>query len=376
MKAKIAIVRGKFLNQYEMQSYEPLTASFDLTAFGSLTAFHTHFAFPTVKLFSPLDVPDFPYKTQLLNRLFTDAHYLVGLEGALEGFNIAHSAETYFHFTKQCLDAKQKGYIQKVIVTVWENIPFNNEGIAGRKEMKERVLREADHFIAVSQRAKSALLLEGANEGKITVISPGIDTKVFFPAKEISKKNTEVSLLFVGRLVKNKGIYELLYALKMLKLDISLENIFLSLIIVGSGSEKSDLQELARKLDIQDYINFKKVSYDDIAEEYRRTDIFVAPSKEDKCWQEQWGMALMEAQACGLSIVTTRSGSIPENVGDAALLVQPGDVVSLKEALKKFILNPKLRLEYAKKARERAVKVHDIKIAVKKIKEVYERVLG
>ncbi|HSW97405.1 MAG TPA: hypothetical protein VLF89_06280, partial [Candidatus Saccharimonadales bacterium] len=70
MKAKIAIVRGKFLNQYEMQSYEPLTASFDLTAFGSLTAFHTHFAFPTVKLFSPLDVPDFPYKTQLLNRLF------------------------------------------------------------------------------------------------------------------------------------------------------------------------------------------------------------------------------------------------------------------------------------------------------------------
>src|SRR5258708_1740782 len=173
MKTKIAIVRGKFLNQYEMQSYKPLTDSYDLTAFGSVTAFHTQFNFPTVKLFSPLDLPRFPYKTQLLNRLFRDAQYLFGLEHALAKFDIVHTAETYFHFTNQCLDAKQKGYVKKVIVTVWENIPYNNEGILGRVEIKQRVLKDADHFIAVSERAKNALVLEGAHASKISVVSPG-----------------------------------------------------------------------------------------------------------------------------------------------------------------------------------------------------------
>lgn len=375
MKQKIAIVRGKFLNQYEMQSYEPLIDSYDLTAFGSLTAFHTQFGFPTVKLLSPLDVPNFLYKTQLLNRLFHDANYLVGLEKALQGFTIAHSAETYFHFTKQCLDAKQKGYVKKVVVTVWENIPHNNEGISGRSEMKKRVLHEADHFIAVSERAKNALLLEGADVKKISVISPGIDTTVFAPRKTISKKTQEINLLFVGRLVKNKGVYELLYALKMLFFDKTLENFSLSLTMIGSGPEKNALQHLAKKLGIADKIIYKDVVYDNMPAEYRHAHIFVAPSKADTYWQEQWGMALMEAQSAGLAIITTMSGSIPENVGDAALLVQPGDVVSLAEALTQFILHPDMRTTFAKRARERAVQRHDKNIAAGKMKEVYEGLL-
>src|SRR6266571_2942975 len=110
MKKKIAIVRGKFLNHYEMQSYEPLAEDYDITAFGSLIPFHSNFSFPTVKHFSPLDLPSFPYKMQLLNRVCKDAQYLCGLESGLQGFDIVHTAETYFHFTNQCLLAKRKGY--------------------------------------------------------------------------------------------------------------------------------------------------------------------------------------------------------------------------------------------------------------------------
>ncbi len=375
MKAKIAIVRGKFLNQYEMQSYEPLTTAYDLQAFGSLTSVHTNFAFPTVKLLSPFDLPNFPYKTPILNRLFTDAHYLAGLENSLQGFAIAHSAETYFHFTKQCLEAKKNGSVKKVVVTVWENIPFNNEGIAGRTEAKQQVLREADHFIAISERSKIALLLEGASEKNISVISPGVDNKVFFPTKEKAGETKKIQLLFVGRLVKNKGVYEMLHALKMLTFDKELKNIPILLTIIGSGPEKNGMQATAKKLGISEVIMYKEVFYHDMPREYRKADIFIAPSKEDIYWQEQWGMALLEAQASGLSIVTTTSGSIPENVGDAAFLVQPADILSLKEAIKKLILNPKLKEEYSKKARERAVKVHDIKIVASKIKRVYEKVL-
>jgi hypothetical protein len=168
---KVAVVRGKFLNKYEMQFFEPLADTFDITAFGSLTSFHDDFRFPVVKLPSPMDLPDFPYKMPVLNRLFIDAHYLLGLEGKLKGFDLVHTAETYFRYTQQCLNAKKKGYVKRVIATVLENIPFNNEGIAGRRGYKTRARRELDHIIALTNKTKTALLLEGADTKKITVIS-------------------------------------------------------------------------------------------------------------------------------------------------------------------------------------------------------------
>src|SRR3989338_2704061 len=148
MKPKIAIVRGKFLNTYEMQFFEPLVKDFDITAFGSLNPYHDRFAFPVVKLPSPMDLPDFPYKMPMLNRLFVDAQYLYGLEERLRGFDLVHTAETYFHYTQQSLNAKRKGYVKKVIATVLENIPHNNEGIWGRKLFKAKARRELDHIVA------------------------------------------------------------------------------------------------------------------------------------------------------------------------------------------------------------------------------------
>ena len=114
-KNKIALVIGKFLNKFEMQAFEPLTKSFQMVGFGSLKPMHRNFQFPVVHLASPVDLPAFPYKMQILNRIFVDAQYLFGLGKHLEGFDIAHSAETYFHYTKQCLDAKKKGYVKKVL---------------------------------------------------------------------------------------------------------------------------------------------------------------------------------------------------------------------------------------------------------------------
>ena len=184
MKPNVALVRGKFLNQYEMQSYEPLVDRYDLTAFGSMRPFHDTFAFPTVKLWSPMDIPNFPYKMPIVNRLTIDAQYLWGLEKRLTGFDIAHTAETYYHYTSQALRAKREGRVQAVVVTVLETIAHNNEGIWGRRGMKETARNEVDHFIAVSKRAKDALIAEGTNPNKITVIPYGIDTKRFSPSKE------------------------------------------------------------------------------------------------------------------------------------------------------------------------------------------------
>ncbi len=336
MKPKIAIVRGKFLNRYEMQFFEPLVKDFDITAFGSLTPYHDRFAFPVVKLASPMDMPEFPYKMAVLNRLFVDAHYLWGLENKLRDFDIIHTAETYFRCTQQCLDARGKS---KLIATVLENIPFNNERICGRKAFKKRARKELDHIIALTNKTKEALLVEGADPKKISVISHFVDTKRFYPVK---KDRKILTILFVGRAVEEKGIFDLMAAEKILKLH------------------------HARFL----YVTGQK-SYEEMPAIYQEADIFVAPSKPIPTWEEQYNTALLEAQASGLPIVTTKTGGIPENVGDAAVLVDPGDVSAIARAVKRFILDEKLRSLYGQKARERAVAVHDISIGAKKLKHLY-----
>lgn len=376
---KIALVRGKFLNAYEMQIFEPIAKKYDITAFGSLYPFHSNFIFSTVKLPSPTDIPEFPKKMSVLNRLFTDAHYLYGLEEKLKGFDIVHSAETYFHYTQQALDARKKGYVKKVIATILENIPFNNEGIRGRREFKERARNELDHMIALTQRTKDALILEGADPTKITVVSHGIDTKRFVPRKnwlQNEKSKKSFNILFSGRLEVYKGVYEILYAAKLLLSDPELKNYTLQFVFVGQGSEKEKLLDLEKKLHIQKFVKYKVVEYEDMAHVYQEADIFLAPSKPTLTYQEQYCTALLEAQAVGLPIVTTYSGGIPENIADAGVMVGPGDFYSLKEAIKKLILNPELRISYARKARKRAENVHDSRIIAQQIADVYEKVLS
>jgi len=380
MMKKVAIVRGKFLNKYEMQIFEPLRKKYQITAFASYAPFHDTFTFSTVKLPSPMDIPEFPFKMQILNRLFVDAHYLYELEENIKGYDIVHSAETFYSYTHQALNAKKKGYVKKVIATVLENIPFNNEGIRGRKQFKETARRELDHIIALTKRTKTALLLEGADPKKITVIPHGIDTKNFKPTdtflQQISSVKKDICIVFAGRLEVYKGVFEILYSAKMLINDKDLKKFTIHVMFVGDGSEKKNMLAMEKRLGIEPIVEHVHVPYKNMPQLYQKADIFVAPSKASKYWQEQYNTTLLEAQASSLPIVTTYSGGIVENVGDAAVLVQPGDTLSLTYALKKFILDPNLRLLYAKKARQRAQTIHEANNIAKRIAQVYEKVLA
>lgn len=369
---KLAIVRGKFLNAYEMQIFEPLVRKYHITAFGSITSYHNSFAFPVVQLPSPMDLPDFPLKMQMLNRLFIDAQYLYGLESKLQGFDIVHTAETYYDYTQQALNAKKQGKVKKVVATVLENIPFNNEGIWGRKMYKKRFRKEIDHVIALTNRTKTALVLEGMDEKKITVVGHGINTKIFTPKEKNAGDKKNLTILFSGRLEIYKGIFEILYAAQLLLCDKDLRKYHLQFLFVGEGSQKEKMVAAEKKLGIEKYISHKSFPYEKMPQVYQESDIFVAPSKADRYWQEQYCTALLEAQAAGLPIITTYSGGIPENIGDAGILVPPGDVYGLYQALKQYIENQKLRLLYSKKAWERARKVHDAEIIAKKLAQVYE----
>lgn len=366
---KIGIIRGKFLTKYDMEPFELLTKKYDITAFGSKNPFAQDFKVPLIKLWSPMDLPDFPYKMQFLNRLFVDAHYLLGLEEKLKGFDIAHTAETYFNFTRQILNAKQKGYVKKVVISVLENIAFNNEEIWGKKSFKKRAIKETDHFIALSKGAKVALIKEGVADNNISLIGFGINTKKFYPADK--RKSNKIKILFAGRIEAYKGIFDVLEVFNL----VSTKNNDLELTIVGKGSKEKEVRLKTKQLGINDRVKFKNLSYKEMPQVYREADIFFAPSKRDKYWIEQFGMVFLEAMASGLPIISTKSGAIPEVVGNSGFLSQEEDIKNMENTINKLIEDRKLRNELGEKARQRAIDVFDISVISKKIDRVYERLL-
>ena len=148
--------------------------------------------------------------------------------------------------------------------------------------------------------------------------------------------------------------------------DPALSEYFLLFVFVGEGSEKMKLMDFIKKYNLERHVAFHHVPYDRMNAEYGLADIFVAPSKPTPTYEEQYCTALLEAQACGLPIVTTKSGGIPENVGDAGIIVEPGNVAAIATALKMFILYPKKRAYFSKIARDRALTVHDAHIGGRK----------
>lgn len=328
---KIAVVRGAFANPYELQNFEVLGKDFEVTVFASKkNGFWTNqndggSRMTVEKLFSPYDYMG-RYARGVFNRLFVDSHFLFGLENRINGFDIAHCAETYYYYTQQCLNAKRKGYIKKVVCTVWENIPFNNESIRSRKEFKKRAFAQVDLFLPVTQQAKDALLKEGCPEDKIQVLMPGIDLERFKPKKILDP--ARMTVLYVGRNVWEKGV--------------------------------SDLS------------NVKIVSntpYSQMPKVYQKADIFVLPSRETKTWKEQYGMVLLEAMASGLPIVTTGTGAIREVCGGVAIY---SDAENLNVTLEKLIKNKKERAKRGKMSRDRTEKYFDRRKFARSLEKIYE----
>ncbi len=126
---------------------------------------------------------------------------------------------------------------------------------------------------------------------------------------------------------------------------------------------------------MNDRVDFLRFPYDEIHLAYNMADMFVLASAPRKGWLEQFGYVLAEALASGTSIVTTLSGSIPEVVGDSAVLVPPSDFLALRDAMLDLIKHPERREELSRKGRARAKTHYDSKENALKIRNAYEQLL-
>ncbi len=370
-KKKLAIVRGANINKWEMQNYEPLRDMYSITAY--TTEPHvfdlSHIQFPVVKL---------PCESQ---GLLLD---MKGLEDHLSDKDLIYSADITYRFSEQAVQAKQK-YGCKVVCLEWENIPFNYDQYEEVHRIKKTVRHGADHFIAVTQRAKEALMLEGVSEARIDVVPMGVDLNVFKPDKKnierdrekIGIGNDEIVVLFIGRMVWEKGIYDLIHAATGVIRDDSIKERFVRFLIIGKGPELDGVHKRITDLGIGSHVTLlEEYPYHYMHRLHNLSDIFVLPSISTRDWQEQFGMVLIESMACGKPVISTRSGSIPEVVGDDGILIQPNDHLSLYGAIKKLILDHALRAELGARALSRAKKMFDSQRTAERIRLIFEKVLN
>jgi len=203
------------------------------------------------------------------------------------------------------------------------------------KPLIKLVWKNASRVVALSNGLKKLALNTYPNLN-FDVVYNGVDINVFKPLKNKNNKGGEkVKLICVSRLMKFKGIQHLLLALSQMKL----KNV--ELLIVGTGNFENDLKKLSAKLNLNKTVSF--YGYCDnnkLPELYNDADIFVLPSLA-----EAFGLVFAEAMACGLPIIGTTAGGIPEVVrnGENGILVQPGNVNELKNALEELINNKELR---------------------------------
>lgn len=152
---------------------------------------------------------------------------------------------------------------------------------------------------------------------------------------------------YLGRFVEEKGIDLLLEALE----GVSTPH---RLLFVGSGSLEGKIQDWAARHRREVRI-VKGVTHTEVPAYLNAMDILCAPSQTTPKWREQFGRMLVEAFACGLTVVGSDSGEIPFTMGQAGVILPEANVWAWTESLEALLLDPHQRAEFGARGRERAV---------------------
>ena len=220
------------------------------------------------------------------------------------------------------------------------------------------IFTNSEFVICVSQDLNAKVKIMTENKANTFTYYSGVDTNKFQKFTHLRYKyrkllkcdNDDFTIIFVGRLTKEKGIYDLIDACKQL----SIENFKIKLLLIGESSEKNKLKKHIERLRINNMVLLVGgVGHKEICNYMNAADAFVLPS-----WMEGLPNVVMEACACELPVIATAVGGVPELIenNDTGIIVPPHSVHEIADKLKFIIKNPEIAGNIAKKARNRMIK--------------------
>lgn len=234
--------------------------------------------------------------------------------------------------------------------------------------MQEQVARRLEHVVTVSTASRDDIASAfGIPADRVDVVHNGIDTDAFRPLPDIAR---ETSLLMTVASADQplKGLTYLLEALARLRRT----RPELRLLVIGRLREDSDTGARISELGLDDAVEFRSgLTREALVEHYARATLAVVPSL-----YEGFGLPAGEAMACGVPVVSTRGGALPEVVGDAGVLVPPGDSRALANAIDGLLDDPARRAGLSARGRARVLEHFSWQVAARRMTDYYEEVLA
>jgi L-malate glycosyltransferase len=262
---------------------------------------------------------------------------------------------------------------KKVIVKIpsLKYVQYLNGGSLSRELRRWIITKKTDRFIAVSTEMLEALREAGIAPEKLALISNGIEltaprnTNPCALKQELSENPERPVVLFVGRLVKEKGVDRLLRAWASLP-----GHETMLLLIVGDGPLREDLESQAKKLRLFPSVRFLGHQAE-VSKFYSIADLFVLPSKT-----EGMSNSLLEAMAAGLPVVASKVGGNKDVIEDqqSGFLVDWEDTTLCAEMLLTLLSDTELRQRMGNAAR-RQVSAFAMSDVAERYHDLYQAVL-
>jgi len=189
-------------------------------------------------------------------------------------------------------------------------------------------------FMAISESTKRDLAHRGIRPERISVVECGLDHDLYRP---LPVQRDEKLIVYLGRLRKYKCVHFLIEAMKTVRERVP----GVRLVVVGDGPHRGNLEKLARGLGLSDAVEFRG----HVTEEEKVRLLSQAAVTANPSPKEGWGLTVVEANACGVPVVASRSPGLVDSVrdGQTGFLVEHGNVEQLAARLVEILVDRGLR---------------------------------
>lgn len=266
------------------------------------------------------------------------------------------------------------------LLSVWGSdvfdVPYQNRW---RRRIVCKNLTAADRIASTSRVMKQQVKRLVMLEKEIFVTPFGVDTTIFYPTPKRNKETITIGIIKTidekyGQIYLVKAFNILIKQLKSLGFNDTAKKLRLE--IVGDGPQRLAVQRLVAELRIEDCVTiYGQVSHSEVPNYLNKMDIACFPSTHES---ESYGVAAVEASACGLPVVVSNIGGLPEVVedGKTGFLCEPKNPNDLAEKLYELVINPELRQKMGKAGRDFVLANYDWQENLRRMENYLHQVIN